>query len=204
MGRRFDRSVRWFVVVLGCVGVALSIRLVAPLATLTPSFSVAKNYGAGTATTSLAIADLNGDGKPDLATANADGADAASVLLNKGDGSFTAARDYPTGRMPDSVVIGDLNGDNKLDVATANFEQSSVSVLVNESGRCAVPDVTRKPLRLARPLITQEDCRVGTIRHAYSKTVKTGHVISQQPKPGTVLPNLGKVSLTTSRGPKPS
>ena len=36
---------------------------------------------------SVAIGDLNGDRKPDLVTANADGP-TVSVLLNRGDGSF--------------------------------------------------------------------------------------------------------------------
>ena len=43
--------------------------------------------------------DLNGDGKPDLATANAV-ADSVSVLINRGDGSFQAKIDYATGRGP--------------------------------------------------------------------------------------------------------
>ena len=46
---------------------------------------------------SVAIGDLNGDGKPDLASANS-GADTVCVLLNKGDGSFQARRDYATDR----------------------------------------------------------------------------------------------------------
>ena len=79
---------------------------------------------------SVAIGDLNGDGKPDLATANGD-ASTVSVLLNRGDGSFRAKRDYATGHGPDSVAIGDLNGDGKPDLATANIEASTVSVLLN-------------------------------------------------------------------------
>ena len=45
---------------------------------------------------SVAIGDLNGDGKADLATANG-GSNTVSVLLNKGDGSFLARVDYGTG-----------------------------------------------------------------------------------------------------------
>ena len=49
---------------------------------------------------SVAIGDLNGDGKPDLATANAT-ADTVSVLLNRGNGTFAPRLDYPTGGAPD-------------------------------------------------------------------------------------------------------
>jgi hypothetical protein len=39
---------------------------------------------------------VNGDGKPDLVTANGHPANTVSVLLNLGDGSFRAKLDYPT------------------------------------------------------------------------------------------------------------
>lgn len=77
-----------------------------------------------------AIGDLNGDGKPDLATANNDPS-TVSVLLNRGDGSFRGRRDYDTGVSPHTVAIGDLNGDRKLDLATSSFV-GSVSVLANK------------------------------------------------------------------------
>ena len=67
---------------------------------------------------SVAIGDLNGDGKPDLAIAN-DGAANVSVLLNKGNGTFGQGR-LRAGRFPRSVAIGDLNGDGKPDLAAAN------------------------------------------------------------------------------------
>ena len=44
----------------------------------------------------MAIGDLNGDGKPDLAVADA-GANEVTVLLGKGDGTFQAAQNFPTG-----------------------------------------------------------------------------------------------------------
>ncbi len=83
----------------------------------------------------MAIGDLNGDGKPDLATANPgpdlNPATTVSVLLNRGDGSFRPRLDYKTRGSPGSVAIGDLNGDSKLDLATANPGAGTASVLLN-------------------------------------------------------------------------
>jgi hypothetical protein len=77
----------------------------------------------------VAIGDLNGDGKPDLAVANA-GSNTVSVLLGNGDGTFGAKTDYTTGSFPASVAIGDLNGDGKPDLAVASFYSNAVSVLL--------------------------------------------------------------------------
>jgi hypothetical protein len=96
------------------------------------SFQPKHDYRHGGDPWSIAIGDLNADGKPDLVTANV-GTDTVSVLANRGDGSFRAKRDYRTGVSPVSVAIGDLNGDGKPDVATANGGGgvNTVSVLLN-------------------------------------------------------------------------
>jgi hypothetical protein len=89
----------------------------------------------------IAIADLNGDGKPELATANTQlYANSVSVFVNKGDGSFQPRVDYRTGRQPVSVVIGDLNGDGKPDLATASLTDT-VSVLANRGDGTFPPRV---------------------------------------------------------------
>ena len=77
--------------------------------------------------TSVAIADLNADGKLDLAVT---GSNTVSVLLGNGDGTFGAKTDFTTGPGPASVAIGDLNADGKLDLAVANLNSSTVSVLL--------------------------------------------------------------------------
>jgi hypothetical protein len=163
------------------------------------SFRARRDYETGSGPDSVAIGDLNGDRKPDVATANYD-TDTISVLVNRGDGSFRARQDHRTGsNNPNSVAIGDLNGDGKPELAIASYF-SIVSVLANTSGLGTVPKVTGKTLPAAERAIARANCRVGTIRRAYSKTVKSGRVISQSPKRGRVLPNRGRVNLIVSRG----
>jgi hypothetical protein len=58
---------------------------------------------------SVAIADLNGDRKPDLVT------DGLVVLLNRGDGSFGRGRSYDIG-YAQGLAVGDLNRDGRPDV----------------------------------------------------------------------------------------
>jgi uncharacterized protein (DUF2141 family) len=81
----------------------------------------------GTNPSSVAIGDLNGDGRLDLVVANA-GSNTVSVFL--GNGAGFQQTQYPTGTNPESVAIGDLNGDGRLDLAVANFDSNTVSVLL--------------------------------------------------------------------------
>ena len=83
------------------------------------TFGAATNFAAGRRPASVAIGDLNGDGKLDLAVANSD-SNNVSVLLGNGNGTFGAATNFAAGSEPRSVAIGDLNGDGKLDLAVAN------------------------------------------------------------------------------------
>src|SRR5580765_4215165 len=71
-----------------CVGVGLAFG-VASLAAASPpsapSFAKPTLYAAGNGPQSVAIGDLNGDGRQDIVTANYDG-DSVSVLLGRGGG----------------------------------------------------------------------------------------------------------------------
>ncbi|HEY6836951.1 MAG TPA: FG-GAP-like repeat-containing protein [Gaiellaceae bacterium] len=74
------------------------------------------------APSALAIGDLNGDGKPDLAVANQN-AFSVSVLLGDGTGSFGPATEYPIPGpfSPSSVKIADLNRDGRLDLVVGDY-----------------------------------------------------------------------------------
>jgi gliding motility-associated-like protein len=102
------------------------------------SFAAKVDFTTGSQPYSVAIGDLDGDGKPDLAVANV-GSNTVSVFRNTSTsgsiaaGSFEAKVDFTTGTNPFSVAIGDLDGDGKPDLAVANRNSNSVSVYRNTS-----------------------------------------------------------------------
>jgi hypothetical protein len=106
------------------------------------TFAARRDYETGLLPGSVAIADLNGDARPDLATTHVNG---VSVLLNAGDGTFTARRDYETGESPGSVAIADLNGDGKLDLAVPDEETDTLSVLLTAAMPVSRLDATTAP-----------------------------------------------------------
>jgi hypothetical protein len=86
-------------------------------------------------------ADLNGDGKPDLAIVNSE-SNTVSVFFGQGDSTFVHSADYATGGRPSSVAIGDLDGDGKPDLAVPNFYDRTVSVFLDNGDGTFAPQVT--------------------------------------------------------------
>src|SRR5215216_1124514 len=73
-------------------------------------------------------ADLNGDGRLDLAGS---GANSAAVMLNNGDGTFQPKVQYPVAGQTQDVAAGDFNSDGRIDlVVTINTPQISLSLLL--------------------------------------------------------------------------
>jgi hypothetical protein len=103
------------------------------------TFLPAVNYAAGQRSYSVAVGDFNGDGKQDLAVANAWPSNTVSVLLGNGDGTFLPALSSPAPGNPWSVAVGDFNGDGVPDLAVANYGSGTVSVLLGKGDGTFLP-----------------------------------------------------------------
>lgn len=112
----------------GMAGVSVLLQSSASPGTFLAPVSYATPDGA----VDVAVADLNGDGRPDLVVASLDPdfTGAVSVLLQNPApaqaGTFAAATVYPGMGQPLSVAIGDLNGDGHPDIAVADGTSATV------------------------------------------------------------------------------
>ena len=83
----------------------------------------------------IAIADLDGDGKPELITADFSGG-SMSVWRNTSLGgtiSFAAPVRYTAGTNPVGISAGDFDRDGKIDIAVVNYSSHTVSIFKNNS-----------------------------------------------------------------------
>lgn len=102
------------------------------------TFQARADYPVSGAPFAAAIADINGDGIPDIVTADQSGE--ISVLLGNGGGTFQTAVNYPANGVPVSIALADFNRDGKLDVVVANYSGGFLASVLLGNG-----DGTFKP-----------------------------------------------------------
>jgi hypothetical protein len=127
--------------------------------------------------TSVAAADVNGDGHPDLLVAGGGVNGAVGVLLGNGDGTFQLPNYYyGTGgnQAPGQIVMHDVNGDGRPDLIVINggVGSNNVAVLLNNNGAPAstttlVPSVNpvdvRKPVTYTATVASSSGTLKGTV-----------------------------------------
>jgi hypothetical protein len=86
----------------------------------------------------IAVADFNGDHKPDLAILNSSGS-TTSVFLNQGDGTFGTSTPYFAGSNVNSLLAGDFNNDGKTDIVTAS--NAGLALLLGKGDGTFLPAV---------------------------------------------------------------
>ena len=114
-------------------GISVLLGTGAATATGTNAFQPAQFYPVGIPLQSVVVADVNGDGLPDVVAVGSS-ANYAYVWLNTGvDGRLANPIGYAVGAHPEGVAVADVNGDGFPDIITANqgvAGTGSVSVLL--------------------------------------------------------------------------
>ena len=89
---------------------------------------------AGVTPNPIVVADVNGDGIPDIAVGDiliiGSTPGTVSILLGKGDGTFTTAPAVSVGRDPTYMAVGDFNNDGKPDLAVSDQQDGTITILL--------------------------------------------------------------------------
>lgn len=105
------------------VGVLLSAST--PGSLITPI----KTAGVGLRPIALASADLNGDGRTDVISANFDG-NSLSLLSGQNDGTFASVNTLTVAEKPTAVAAADINQDGKQDLVVVNSGRNQIWLLL--------------------------------------------------------------------------
>ncbi|MGH3776121.1 MAG: FG-GAP repeat domain-containing protein [Pseudonocardiaceae bacterium] len=173
-----------------------------------PAFSAtATSIPVGGAPSAIATGDLNGDGRLDLATANA-GTQDISLLLNDGGGHYTHQLLGPTGTNSNAIAIGNLTGDGQgSDVAVTNGRSNTMTLFRRDASSPTGYQHATLPTGPFPHSVTIGDLNsdgrgdlVVTNRHGASVTLflananDDGYTTTTLPTPGDALAGSGPVA----------
>lgn len=109
-------------------------------ATAQVPFALSDSLTNGTFVRSVTVADVNGDGRPDLICVRGNPS-FLYIWTNSGSGTFVSNASYAVGAFPYQVIAADVNNDGWPDLITANNSGNSLTVLTNDGhGNFVVSD----------------------------------------------------------------
>jgi hypothetical protein len=108
------------------------------------TFPATGTLSPGSTIEDVALADLNGDGLPDIVAVS--GQTTLFILLNSGGRAFDPPRFYPLPDQPATLATGDLDGDGDADVVVGQRTGAAVTIFENRGNGLLVTRVAAWPL----------------------------------------------------------
>jgi large repetitive protein len=107
-------------------------------------FAAPEGYDTGPGATGLVLADFDGDGALDVATANNDTlgsgfSASASLVYGNGDGTLRANRDFDVPQGTVYVNAADLDGDGRIDLIVSGYSSSTLTLFFGTAEESCVP-----------------------------------------------------------------
>ena len=153
------------------------------------TFGVVRRFRTGDGPTAVDVGDLNGDGRPDLVTANG-GGESISVGLGNGDGTFGAREDFPAGPGPSGLALGDFDGNGALDVAVSNGDSADVSVRLGAGNGAFGPETRFRTGILPRMVATGDLNGDGSLDLVVPNASSSSITVLRGTGAGSFLPRL--------------
>ena len=175
------------------------------LGTGSGTFGPKTDYPTGGTPYSVALGDLNGDGRIDIITANIT-ANSVSVLVGTGTGTFASRVDYATGPNPANAVFGDVNQDGRLDIVTANAGNgtgTTASVLLGLATAPTLVSFTPSSGPGGTSVVLTGTGFTGATAVAFNGTAAPGFMVNSPTQITVSVPtgaSTGTISVTTPGG----